>query len=481
MLAVFPFHNGDVELACGLFSWISDLGNCPNHDALLVVDESTQWSSTVEAIGLAEKAFRSVTTIFVPAVEGWIPGSVAMFTAAAKWCEENGQPWLWVEADCAPLEPGWLSKIEEVYKLLGRPFMGPLIKATDPRHPPIFMEGIAVHPPDAYSRMKDCLTPNESWVTSCASAVIPHAVNTPLIHQFFGGEGMPPRFVPFRTANSQGQDWTLDNLRQGAVIFHREKTGELIALLRQRRLPPCPSSLVVVIPFCNNDANLAIHHLRWLHTLHGSHTHDCVLLVTQDISAQHRDDAIRQARAAFQTVDLITYAGTSGMGWPEGPNTAFRAACGTLQARGRPWLWLEPDAVVLRADWLRVLENEYEKNQKPFFGPIVPGMGHMNGVGIYPSNAIERLRHTIRNASGLAWDSEMRNEMIHDCFDAGEYIQHCWGIADDAPHPFTGSDPCFPTSEHVRAWVLPSAVVFHRCKNGSLIARLLEIKGGQLL
>ncbi len=147
-----------------------------------------------------------------------------------------------------------------------------------------------------------------------------------------------------------------------------------------------------------------------------------------------------------------------------------------MQKFNRPWLWLEPDAVVLRRDWLRVLEREYHHHQKPFFGPIVQGMGHMNGVGIYPANAQQKLKRTLSGPTGVAWDSEMMPEMIHETYDACNFIQHCWAIENGIPHPFHGADVAFPTQEHVDAWVLPSAVVFHRIKNTTLIERLMERK-----
>lgn len=218
------------------------MGGCKNHDALLVIDEATQWSSTLEAIKLAETSFHSVATIFSPAVQGWVPGANALFSTAARWCESKGRSWLWVEADAVPLEPGWLDKIEEVYQLVKTPFMGAIIKGSDPRHPPFFMEGVACYPAHAWSRMRELIasSPTEAWVTSCAPVVIPLASNTPLIQQFWGQEGTPPRFVPFRTASSAPQDFTLDHLRKGAVLFHREKSGELIGLLRRRLFPDQP-------------------------------------------------------------------------------------------------------------------------------------------------------------------------------------------------------------------------------------------------
>ncbi len=437
-----------------------------------MADADTQWSDCVELVNIAGSVFRTVKLITNNhPVAGWIPGSVSLFRTALQWCEENKRDFFWCEADCVPLVPEWLNELEKEYYKVGKQFLGAIIKAEDPRHPPFFMEGPAVYTQNAWSIMKDCITSKEAWITSCAAVVIPEAANTPLIQQWWGTPGVPVRFVPFRTADSAPQDWTLDNLRKGAVLFHREKYGELITLLRERRLPSIPAKIMVVIPFCRQDIALALKHLNWLQVLGGSSTHDCVLLVAQDTNAA---EATKVARKTFKTVNVIVYGGHSNMGWPDGPNTAFRAACGAMQRFGRPWLWLEPDAVVLRRDWLRILEREYHHHQKAFFGPIVQGMGHMNGVGIYPANAQQKLKRTLSGPTGVAWDSEMKDEMIHACHDAGDIIQHCWAIDNGIPHPFHGEDVVFPTQEHVDAWVLKSAVIFHRIKNSTLIDRLME-------
>ncbi len=474
MLAVFPFFNGDLALLRGLLLWIKEIGQVESHDALLVADADTQWSDCVELVNIAGSAFRTVKLITNDhPVAGWIPGSVSLFRTAVQWCEENQRDFFWCEADCVPLVPEWLTELEKEYYEVGKQFLGAIIKAEDPRHPPFFLEGPAVYSKNAWSIMKDCIKDEESWVTSCANTVVPIAQNTLKIFQIWGQPGMPVRFVPFRTADSPSHDWTLDNIRKGAVLFHREKYGELITLLRERRLPSIPAKIVVVFPFCRNDVALALKHMEWLQVLGGSSNHDCVLLCPQDTNAA---EMTRVARRTFKTVHVVVYGGHSNMGWPDGPNTAFRAAVGAMQKFNRPWLWLEADACVLRRDWLRVLEREYHHHQKPFFGPIVQGMGHMNGVGIYPPDTQKKLRRTLSLGTGTAWDSDMKDEMIHLCYDAGDIIAHCWGIIDGMPHPFQGADVNFPTQEHVDAWVLPSAVILHRCKNTSLLERLIERK-----
>jgi hypothetical protein len=78
------------------------------------------------------------------------------------------------------------------------------------------------------------------------------------------------------------------------------------------------------------------------------------------------------------------------------------------------------------------------------------------------------------SCTNLAFDWVMRPEMIHECYDAGALIQHCWGITAGRPDPVYGEPAHFATQREVDNWLEPDAVLFHRCKNGSLIDRLRE-------
>jgi hypothetical protein len=238
MLAVFPFFNGDLSLLRQNLVWIKELGEVKTHDALLVADADTQWSDCVDLVKIASDAFRTVKLITNDhPVAGWIPGAVSLFRTAAMWCEENKRDFWWHEADCVPLVPSWLNDIEKEYNECGKLFLGAIVKAEDPKYPPFFLEGCSVYVWNAWSLMKNCIKDTEAWVTSCAEIVVPNAHNSKKVQQIWGQPGMPVRFVPFRTSDSPAHDWTLDNLRKGAVIFHREKSGELIELLWDKMFP----------------------------------------------------------------------------------------------------------------------------------------------------------------------------------------------------------------------------------------------------
>jgi hypothetical protein len=70
----------------------------------------------------------------------------------------------------------------------------------------------------------------------------------------------------------------------------------------------------------------------------------------------------------------------------------------------------------------------------------------------------------------------MKDEMIWECHNAEPLIQHVWGIVNGQTHPILGEAPVFRTQNEVKSWLNPKAVLFHRCKDASLIDRLREIR-----
>lgn len=65
-------------------------------------------------------------------------------------------------------------------------------------------------------------------------------MNTPLVHQIWGQQGIGVSFVPVLTIHSHPQDKTIDFINPQAVVFHRCKDGSAIPLLRGRLFPDRP-------------------------------------------------------------------------------------------------------------------------------------------------------------------------------------------------------------------------------------------------
>jgi hypothetical protein len=47
-----------------------------------------------------------------------------LFLTCHSEIKRSGPCFLWIEADCVPLKPGWIDQMEGEYKHCGKPFMG---------------------------------------------------------------------------------------------------------------------------------------------------------------------------------------------------------------------------------------------------------------------------------------------------------------------------------------------------------------------
>jgi hypothetical protein len=245
MQLALGFCQKDADQALELLQWIAELGGCKNHECLIIVDAGVEWSYAIEALNLANKSFRytrlHTTSVSISCStsageeerkKAWLKGSSMLFKEAAIRCA--GQPFFWLESDSIPLKPNWLDQIEHAYQECGAPFMGPLVKHKTAGYPSPYLEGISVYPADCWKRFEKVWDENQSWCLSCATAAVPYAANTPLVQQIWGQMGMAVSFVKVRTADSQPQDWTLDMINPKAVVFHRNKDGSLLKLLREQ-------------------------------------------------------------------------------------------------------------------------------------------------------------------------------------------------------------------------------------------------------
>lgn len=80
-----------------------------------------------------------------------------------------------------------------------------------------------------------------------------------------------------------------------------------------------------------------------------------------------------------------------------GPNAMWtQTAREMCRLQKGPWLWLEPDAVPLRSDWLEALDAEYRRCGKPFMGGKAPKGERMSGVAIYHQNTARTCERAMR-------------------------------------------------------------------------------------
>jgi hypothetical protein len=238
--------------------------------------------------------------------------------------------------------------------------------------------------------------------------------------------------------------------------------------------------MLVVLPFCNKDKALAIDLLKWIGEL-GPQTQHRLLMVHEPSVLT---DGVREAgRAVFgKVLDLRTGADIDK--WPQGPNSMWLAMAYEMSAKKErePWFWMEPDCTPLAADFLDQIELGYKAANKPFYGDFVASFAqadgfqvpaHLSGVAVYPPD-VGLHTDKLWQVQDAPWDVHLAPDILRQAFHS-VIIQH---------EPWRGApkdrvQPTFPDADSLR-FLRPGAVLHHRCKDGSLIARLRESRGGQV-
>lgn len=239
------------------------------------------------------------------------------------------------------------------------------------------------------------------------------------------------------------------------------------------------SPILVVIPFHSGDADLLVKLLDWMIHLNAEgHKKTDALLVTDDsVKEEARAAVVERTKQLFRNVRITvaTIPDTHKM-WPKAPNVMFEHAARQVQLTCKlPWLWLEPDSVPLKKNWLESLSEEAFFSSRLFVGDHVQGrtlkgqvLEHMSGVGIYPHNTMLHLGLDIANAEE-AFDLAI-SEKVLKRMQKTPLIQHHWGPAHAEPPTFSASATSASPKNTVTLSLIDSrAVLFHRCKDGSLI------------
>lgn len=269
LLVVIPFANADSALAFDLLRWIAQLGRCDN-ECLLVVANHVPEKVRKNALGEALKGFRSASLISPPRPlpdESWPRGANWLFKTAIDWIAHNRKcAFWWNEPDCIPLKRHWLQFLEQEYATCGRPFMGSVIPAVeiDGRKYVDHINGCAVYPADTAQRFAGIEWDSpEAWDVATGRLTAPNAHHTELYHYFWGEPGLPPTFKLFRQKTDARNVFTLENIRKPAVVFHRNKDGTLLALLR-KQLPEKREKIIHVVErHASNEPRMKRAILSW--------------------------------------------------------------------------------------------------------------------------------------------------------------------------------------------------------------------------
>jgi hypothetical protein len=231
MMVVLGFSHRDVEAAGGLLRWIGELDSTMTlcHELVLLSSSMVKAEDQAAMDMLGRSVFPLTTSRhqIVADERNLITAPKALFRIALlEISKPHPVPFLWLEADCVPMCPDWLDKIEAAYQLCGKPFMGTIYP-----HPRPHFNGCCIYPPCAL-RYNPFLVGESGYTfdNDHPELTMRHGHNTPLIQRMFAD---PVTITPMTFPD---QD-SLKVISPECVLFHGCKDGSLIARLREKREP----------------------------------------------------------------------------------------------------------------------------------------------------------------------------------------------------------------------------------------------------
>jgi len=216
--------------------------------------------------------------------------------------------------------------------------------------------------------------------------------------------------------------------------------------------------MVVVIPFCAKDEQLCLKNLETAIALDG---HVDFNVVVSHVIGIDPGPVIKLALQYFGKVSDFQYPPCKGsQNFPRPNNWAWQNTVRQMVRQNEPWLWWEPDAVPLRAGWLKVLADEYRAGAKAFMGNWVTDNPHwktpyMNGLAVYPSNFLEYPTPALR-MDNPSWDVILSPFIEARTHKVNHLIQH-------SIEPVS-----FVNIHQVHQMRGKETVLFHKCKDGTL-------------
>lgn len=233
--------------------------------------------------------------------------------------------------------------------------------------------------------------------------------------------------------------------------------------------------MIIVLPVCKKDVEAALRNLAWCVQLNPLRQ-PFICCISRERTFTDRVGSVQEAaRRCFTDVRDIVYEPYRGKpSWPSPQNYAFRAAAlyAATHFKNQPWFWWEQDAVLLKPDAFQTLIMAHTAGNKPFLGTLGAspqgGASHINGVAVYPSDACRRVPGLLP-AGVLPFDVAGGSRVLQQAT-VSSLIQHVW-----AWNGSRGVEPPTFTTEADLGKLHPEAVIFHRCKDASLV-ELLSVR-----
>jgi hypothetical protein len=241
------------------------------------------------------------------------------------------------------------------------------------------------------------------------------------------------------------------------------------------------NSLLTVIATHNGDFGNASDLITWIGELDGKLPFPLLIVVDQTVAADRYTELFKRALEVFSHVRVLTVqVGATG----HKPNKMFMVAAQYVKDNyALPFLWLEPDCVPMKRNWLADLNEAYHESPLRYMGAIISQEGqkglpakHLTGCSIYPNNAVDDFDAITNVTNGTtAWDIATGEKIVNAAQNTN-LIHHFWGEPAKWPVFVESRKPDSPDNEVMVDFVRTDAVLFHRAKQGDLIPLLRKIR-----
>lgn len=219
LLIVLGYCVDDAPTAEALLDWIYALNGKQRVGHLLLAcpDDVHAEMRTKVSIS-AEMAFEHVNQIVLPALVGphnKIERINALFRDTAAHIQAHCQwPFLWLEPDAAPVKSQWIRDLSIAYDMQPMRYMGTILKPAKESEDRL-LSRVAIYPRNASSDLANAFGGPIPFNLVAGSKIVQSAAKTNLLQH-----------GSWKTGDGA------DKLTNDAVVFHSDKTGRLIPLLR---------------------------------------------------------------------------------------------------------------------------------------------------------------------------------------------------------------------------------------------------------
>ena len=239
LLIVLGFHSGDAPQAEKFCDWCYYLSDQQKDVSVLLVSASDCHAEMQTKIRIAaEVAFGSVELFVAPPTErvGKIENTNHLFKSAVEYIASHYKTaWLWVEPDCVPIKPDWITELSLAYNSQPKRFMGSYLKFNVRDEEKRCLARTSIYPPDAIRDLIHFCNGTVSFSAMAGETIVARSTKSLLIQQI-----------------QYDHEKDYNKIRENAVLLHSDKSGKLIKHYMDTAKPGevivAPVETPVVIP-----------------------------------------------------------------------------------------------------------------------------------------------------------------------------------------------------------------------------------------